>query len=226
MYYGTAAPCGTAALGCGLIKRRMASAVFMRSVPLFISARLVRNRSPKFRSVFLTTRMNRSKVVHAISLANQKIFRYITREISLRADSKPQFLLRGVPMADRPSWSGWLTRALASIAHRQHRSVKRPTRAPLGQASPWQPLEALESRRLLVSVVGAVNSLNNGNHFIELISVTPQGTDTFRNSKSPAISGDGRYVCFESKAEDLVIDDTNQYSDIFIRDRQNLPPYD
>ncbi len=36
----------------------------------------------------------------------------------------------------------------------------------------------------------------------------------------PAISADGRYVAFESEAEDLVSSDTNNKSDVFVHDRQ------
>jgi Tol biopolymer transport system component len=39
------------------------------------------------------------------------------------------------------------------------------------------------------------------------------------DSTSPLISSDGRYVVFASKASDLVENDTNQVSDIFVRDR-------
>jgi Tol biopolymer transport system component len=39
-------------------------------------------------------------------------------------------------------------------------------------------------------------------------------------SYSPAISADGRYVAFESQASNLVPDDTNRNTDIFVRDRR------
>ena len=39
------------------------------------------------------------------------------------------------------------------------------------------------------------------------------------SSTTPFISGDGRYVVFQSKASDLVANDTNGLSDIFARDR-------
>ncbi len=39
------------------------------------------------------------------------------------------------------------------------------------------------------------------------------------DSTSPQFSWDGRYVVFESKASDLVVNDTNNASDIFVRDR-------
>ena len=53
----------------------------------------------------------------------------------------------------------------------------------------------------------------------ELISCTPAGA--FANSRSewPSISSDGRYVAFSSETSNLVVDDTNGTTDIFIRDR-------
>ena len=41
---------------------------------------------------------------------------------------------------------------------------------------------------------------------------------TFVGSFAPAISGDGRYVAFDSPATDLVAGDSNALSDIFVRD--------
>jgi Tol biopolymer transport system component len=38
-------------------------------------------------------------------------------------------------------------------------------------------------------------------------------------SFTPSISADGRYVAFESEADNLVPDDTNETSDVFVRDR-------
>jgi Tol biopolymer transport system component len=38
-------------------------------------------------------------------------------------------------------------------------------------------------------------------------------------STSPAVSASGRYVAFTSSADDLVADDTNRSSDVFVRDR-------
>jgi hypothetical protein len=51
--------------------------------------------------------------------------------------------------------------------------------------------------------------------------VTPgTGTQGAGDSKNPSISGDGRYVAFESSATNLVSGDTNKASDIFVYDRQ------
>ena len=40
------------------------------------------------------------------------------------------------------------------------------------------------------------------------------------SSYEPAISGDGRYVGFDSDAGNLVVGDTNARRDAFVRDRQ------
>ena len=46
------------------------------------------------------------------------------------------------------------------------------------------------------------------------------GTHGNSNSHNATISSDGRYVAFESTANNLVISDTNGYDDIFVHDRQ------
>lgn len=52
------------------------------------------------------------------------------------------------------------------------------------------------------------------------ISVASDGTEGNRESVWPSISGDGRYVAFESPANNLVSDDTLLINDIFVHDRQ------
>jgi Tol biopolymer transport system component len=51
------------------------------------------------------------------------------------------------------------------------------------------------------------------------VSVSSNGAQANGVSASPSISGDGRYVAFESKASNLVTADTNATSDAFVRDR-------
>ena len=55
----------------------------------------------------------------------------------------------------------------------------------------------------------------------ERVSVNSSEEEAVGNSSSPAISGDGRYVAFDSYAANLVGSDTNSNRDIFVRDRQN-----
>ncbi len=45
-------------------------------------------------------------------------------------------------------------------------------------------------------------------------------TDGSDVSERPAVSADGRYVVFDSKAPNLVPGDTNEYRDVFVHDRQ------
>jgi Tol biopolymer transport system component len=52
------------------------------------------------------------------------------------------------------------------------------------------------------------------------VSVASDGTQANDLSVLPAVSGDGRYVAFESDATNLVPGDANGRRDIFVRDRQ------
>lgn len=54
----------------------------------------------------------------------------------------------------------------------------------------------------------------------ERVSVSSDGEDGIVNSYRPAISGDGRYVAFDSEATNLVPADTNGFGhDVFVHDR-------
>ena len=52
------------------------------------------------------------------------------------------------------------------------------------------------------------------------VSVSTAGAQANGSSYGPAISGDGRFVAFESDASNLVAGDTNSARDIFLRDTQ------
>ncbi|MCY2925940.1 MAG: hypothetical protein NT031_10960, partial [Planctomycetota bacterium] len=54
----------------------------------------------------------------------------------------------------------------------------------------------------------------------ERVSVSSAGTEGNNPSVVNAISGDGRYVVFQSTASNLVAGDTNGAGDIFVRDRR------
>lgn len=73
-----------------------------------------------------------------------------------------------------------------------------------------------------------INDLNNlGDIFVhdrtegttERVSVNNQGEEADGPSFKPAISDDGRYVAFVSKASNLIEGDTNAKEDVFVRDR-------
>lgn len=53
-----------------------------------------------------------------------------------------------------------------------------------------------------------------------LVSVSATGAGANGDSKHPSISADGRFVAFSSEASNLVPGDTNNRSDIFVRDLQ------
>jgi uncharacterized membrane protein len=53
----------------------------------------------------------------------------------------------------------------------------------------------------------------------ERLSVSSGGREGDENSQAPAISADGRYVAFTSKASNLVSHDTH-FDDVFVRDRE------
>lgn len=51
------------------------------------------------------------------------------------------------------------------------------------------------------------------------VSMATGGAEANDDSDIPSLSGDGRFVAFESPATNLVADDTNGESDIFVHDR-------
>jgi Tol biopolymer transport system component len=58
---------------------------------------------------------------------------------------------------------------------------------------------------------------------VELVSVNKDGTDSGNDDSSYhySISADGRFVAFQSTADDLVATDTNGTWDVFVRDRES-----
>ena len=55
---------------------------------------------------------------------------------------------------------------------------------------------------------------------LELVSISNDGEQANNDNDRAAISADGRFVAFASIAENLVPNDTNFLSDVFVRDRQ------
>ncbi len=77
-------------------------------------------------------------------------------------------------------------------------------------------------------LVGDPDGLNDGAEVFvdvscgggfELLSFTPDGAVPEASSRAAAASDDARFVAFESDASDLVDDDTNGFTDIFVLDR-------
>ena len=50
-------------------------------------------------------------------------------------------------------------------------------------------------------------------------STKPNGTQGTDDSGHPSLSSDGRYLAFESDSPGLVAGDTNEWTDVFVRDR-------
>lgn len=50
------------------------------------------------------------------------------------------------------------------------------------------------------------------------VSVSAAGTQANRHSYRPKITGDGRYIAFESDADNLIVGDSNDSTDIFIKE--------
>lgn len=59
---------------------------------------------------------------------------------------------------------------------------------------------------------------DRGDESLRRVSVDGMGAQASGNSEAPVISGDGRYVAFQSDATDLVDGDTNAKTDIFVFD--------
>ncbi|MRR37709.1 hypothetical protein EG829_24260, partial [bacterium] len=76
-----------------------------------------------------------------------------------------------------------------------------------------------------------VSGDNNGNWdiFVTLtqvaltsrVSVSTGGTEATGASHHPVMSGDGRFIAFDSEATDLVFGDNNFKTDVFVRDTLN-----
>jgi len=60
------------------------------------------------------------------------------------------------------------------------------------------------------------------NDTTELVSVSDNEIQGNNESTQATVSDDGRYVCFTSRASNLVSGDGNAASDVFVRDRQDL----
>lgn len=69
---------------------------------------------------------------------------------------------------------------------------------------------------LLLLAKGQASSIQ-----MERVSIATDGTEANHYSSDPSISADGRYVAFASWASNLVPEDTNGQSDVFVHDRDS-----
>lgn len=58
----------------------------------------------------------------------------------------------------------------------------------------------------------------------ELVSTGDLGAQGNADSAQPDISSDGRYVVFDSRADNMIFGDMNHFDDVFVRDRQAATP--
>lgn len=80
----------------------------------------------------------------------------------------------------------------------------------------------LHQSRPLLLILSTLLWLSNAtaHEIITRVSVNANDIGGNHSSKSPAISGDGRYIAFQSDATNLVSNDNNDFTDIFVYDRQ------
>jgi Tol biopolymer transport system component len=82
----------------------------------------------------------------------------------------------------------------------------------------------LKRKGLLLFVLGLLFLVQAGgiawSQVTERVSVDSAGVEGNNASAAPSTSSDGRYVAFESQADNLVANDTNTDIDIFVHDRQ------
>ena len=105
------------------------------------------------------------------------------------------------------------------------RDLKADTTTRIGRAGPpaeSAPVVALsaDGRSVAYSDGTGVFVFDRQTGSAERVSVGPGAVPGDRASTAPAISSDGRFVAFASDATNLVPTDTNQRTDIFVRDRR------
>ena len=72
---------------------------------------------------------------------------------------------------------------------------------------------------LLLTILGVPAPASAATGITARVSVASDGTQANDFSGVPAVSGDGRYVAFQSSANNLVPGDTNNTLDVFVHDR-------
>jgi Tol biopolymer transport system component len=126
-------------------------------------------------------------------------------------------------------------RANVFVHDRQTRTTERVSTGGAGtQADGESDSPAISADGRFVAFVSAATNLVPGDtsgraavfvydrqtRTTERVSVDGAGTPADRESASPTISADGRFVAFSSSATNLVPGDSNGQSDVFVHDRQ------
>jgi Ca2+-binding RTX toxin-like protein len=85
----------------------------------------------------------------------------------------------------------------------------------------WRWLSRVLTVLLALGMSGIVSAMSPST--VELVSVNKDGTDSGNGDSSYyySVSADGRFVAFQSDADDLVATDTNGTRDVFVRDLQS-----
>ncbi|MGH9862841.1 MAG: putative Ig domain-containing protein [Candidatus Acidiferrales bacterium] len=110
----------------------------------------------------------------------------------------------------------------------QERQITSNTSTTLTVSPSWDPIPDATSlfqiskigKDYTMAIGAACDPVNNpGACFVERVSVADDGSQANSDSGTPAVSGEGRFVAFTSFADNLVAGDTNNFADVFIRDR-------
>jgi Tol biopolymer transport system component len=113
------------------------------------------------------------------------------------------------------------------------RMTNTTTRVTLGDNDSFDPVVSADGS--VVAFGSAATNLVSGdtnaatdvfvwtrsNQQIARVSLSSSGAQAHGRSAAPSMSSDARFVAFESDAADLVANDTNNATDIFVRDRTN-----
>lgn len=109
--------------------------------------------------------------------------------------------------------------------------IQRTSVAPSGETDGASVEAALDGTGTVLAFASTATNLVSGdtngvsdvfvrdaNDHVTRISVSSAGTQSDGPSSHPSVSGNGRYVAFQSDAANLVAGDTNGTTDIFVRD--------
>jgi len=146
----------------------------------------------------------------------------------LTADASPMINEKSLVVSDRVVF--FRSREAAGARQRTTR-VSVGSRGAQGNSSAGRPALSADGRFVAFgsSATNLVPGGTNGFTHVyvhdrqagttELVSVSSTGVQANSDSFTDALSADGRFVAFESCADDLVVDPPNQACDVFVHDR-------